>query len=68
VAATPQLSSGALRAVASGWKFSPIFKVLSGEFMTVTTSQDRAPTSTPNQRGEVWGADRNRGRVVVLRY
>jgi hypothetical protein len=50
VAATPQFSSAALRAVASGWRFSPIFKVLSGEFIAVTTSQDRALISTPGQR------------------
>ena len=36
--------------MASGWKFSPIFKALSGGYMSVTTNQDRALNSTPNQR------------------
>src|SRR5262245_28546486 len=38
VAQTPQFSNPTLRAAASGWRFSPIFKVLSGDYLTVTTS------------------------------
>ena len=31
---------------ASGWRFSPIFKILSGGYLSVTTSQDRALNGT----------------------
>jgi hypothetical protein len=44
VAETPQFSNMTLRAVASGWRFSPIFRVLSGEYLAVTTNQDRSLT------------------------
>ena len=50
VAQTPQFSNPTLRAAASGWRFSPIFKVLSGGYLTVTTSQDRALSSLTDQR------------------
>jgi hypothetical protein len=50
VAQTPQFSNSTLRMVASGWRFSPIFKVLSGSFMSITTSQDRSLTGIVNQR------------------
>ena len=50
VAETPEFSNPRLRAVASGWKFSPIFRVLSGGYLTVTTSQDRAMNGMINQR------------------
>jgi hypothetical protein len=50
VAATPEFSNPTLRAVASGWRLSPIVKILSGSYMTITTNQDRSLTSTPNQR------------------
>ncbi len=50
VAETPQFSSAMLRSFASGWRFSPIFKALTGSYMSVTTSQDRALNSTANQR------------------
>jgi hypothetical protein len=39
-----------LRAVGSGWRLSPIFKLLSGGFLTVTTSQDRALNGVGSQR------------------
>jgi hypothetical protein len=42
VAETPRFANPTLRAVGSGWRFSPILKLLSGGFLTVTTSQDRA--------------------------
>ncbi len=44
VAETPQFSNSTLRAVASGWRLSPIFRVLSGEYLAVTTNQDRSLT------------------------
>jgi hypothetical protein len=50
VAETPRFSNPALRAVGSGWRLSPIFKILSGGFLTVTTSQDRALNAVGNQR------------------
>ena len=50
VASTPQFSNGTLRALASGWRLSPIFKILTGSYMSVTTSRDIALTTTANQR------------------
>jgi len=50
VAETPRFSSAVLRAVGSGWRLSPIFKILSGGFLTVTTSQDRALNGVGSQR------------------
>jgi hypothetical protein len=50
VAATPQFSNPALRVVASNWRFSPIVKVMSGSYFSVTTSTDRALDGTPNQK------------------
>ena len=44
VARTRQLANPALRALGSGWQVSPIFKILSGDSMTVTTTQDRSLT------------------------
>ncbi len=39
---TPQFSSGALRALATGWKVSGILRILSGNFMTVVPGRDNA--------------------------
>ena len=50
VAETPQFANRTLRAVASGWRFSPIFKILSGSYMSVTTTQDRALNGLSGQR------------------
>ena len=50
VAETPAFSSPALRAVGSNWRFSAILKVLSGESLSVTTSQDRALNGMGGQR------------------
>ena len=50
VAATPQFSNPALRTVGSGWRFSPIFRILSGGYLSVTANQDRALTGTNGQR------------------
>jgi hypothetical protein len=46
VARTPQFSNSTFRAVASGWQFSPIFKILSGDYFSVVTNQDRALTAS----------------------
>jgi hypothetical protein len=50
VAATPQFSNSTLRAIGSGWRFSPILKIMSGSFLNVTTTQDIALSSTLTQR------------------
>jgi hypothetical protein len=50
VAETPRFSNGVLRAVGSGWRLSPILKILSGGFLTITTSQDRALNGVASQR------------------
>ena len=42
LAQTPSFANPTLRAVASGWKFSPIFKILSGDYFSITTSNDQA--------------------------
>jgi hypothetical protein len=35
--------------VASGWRFSPIVRILAGSYLTVTTNQDRALNGIANQ-------------------
>ena len=39
---TPQFSNKGLRAVASGWRISPIFRALTGDHISVATGQDNA--------------------------
>ena len=46
VARTPQFSNSTFRVVASGWQFSPIFKILSGDYFSIVTNQDRALTAS----------------------
>src|SRR5262249_30572123 len=46
---TPQLSSGALRSLLRNWDLSPIMKIRSAQFFTVTTGQDNALTGIGNQ-------------------
>jgi hypothetical protein len=50
VAETPQFSNHTLRLLGSGWRLSPIVKILSGGFVTITTSQDRALNGVGSQR------------------
>jgi len=50
VATTPDFGNSALRMVASRWRFSPILRLRSGTFMTITTSTDVALTGISNQR------------------
>jgi hypothetical protein len=42
VAETPQFSNRTLRVVASRWRLSPIFKLLSGGYLSMSTSSDVA--------------------------
>src|SRR2546425_2347540 len=50
VAETPRFSDSTLRAAASNWRISPIFKILSGGYVTIITSSDIALTAIANQR------------------
>jgi hypothetical protein len=50
VAETPNFSHPVLRALASHWRFSPILKILSGDYMSITTNQDRALSGNTSQR------------------
>lgn len=47
--ATPEFQNAALRAFASDWRFSPLVRIMSGGFYTVTT-RDVALTGVSNQR------------------
>jgi hypothetical protein len=50
VAETPQFSNRTFRFVASGWKLSPIVRILSGGFVSITSTQDRALNGIEQQR------------------
>jgi hypothetical protein len=50
VAETPKFSNATLRTAASGWRFSPIFKIISGQYLSITTTQDRALNGMASQR------------------
>ena len=50
VAETPRFSGAALRMIGSGWRVSPLVKILSGDFLSVTTSQDRMLNGMASQR------------------
>jgi hypothetical protein len=50
VAETPRFSNATLRLIGSGWRISPIFKVISGGYLTITTNQDRALNGMSGQR------------------
>ena len=50
VAEIPRFSNTALRVVGSGWRLSPIFKIISGNYLSVTTNQDRVLNAMANQR------------------
>jgi hypothetical protein len=47
---TPQFANNTTRMLASGWRVAPIFKVVSGEALTVTTTSDVALTAIAGQR------------------
>ena len=60
VAETPQFANPTLRIIGSGWRVSPILKILSGGFLSVTTSSDIALTGITGQHvnqvlGEPYG-------------
>jgi len=50
VAQSPHFSDKVIRNIASGWRLSSIVKILSGDYLSVTTSQDRALTGMAGQR------------------
>jgi hypothetical protein len=50
VASTPQFSNSTLRMVASNWRLSPIVKIMTGSYFSITTSTDRALNGTPTQK------------------
>ena len=39
-----------MRMIASGWRLSPLVRILTGNFMTITTAQDRTLNGSGNQR------------------
>jgi Carboxypeptidase regulatory-like domain/TonB dependent receptor len=47
---TPQFSNSSARMIASGWRIAPLVRILSGNFMTITTAQDRTLNGSGNQR------------------
>ena len=65
VAETPRFSNSMLSTVGSGWRLSTIFKVLSGDHLSVTTNQDRALNYTYAQRvNQVLGSAHGDGSVT----
>jgi hypothetical protein len=50
VAQTPRFSGRALRMIASNWQVSPILKLRTGQYLTVTTGVDNALNGALNQR------------------
>jgi hypothetical protein len=50
VATTPRFATPALRAIASDWMLSVIFRAASGELMNILSGEDRALTGVSNQR------------------
>jgi len=57
VAQSPQFANSTLRMIASGWRLSPILKIMSGRFWTITTSSDVALTAIASQRVNQLQAD-----------
>src|SRR5262249_5447086 len=49
VADSPRFSNTPLRLIGSGWRLSPIFKVLSGDYFDIQSGQDRALNGGGNQ-------------------
>jgi hypothetical protein len=52
VAETPQFASPALRALASGWRLSGIYKRTSGNWLTIQSGQDRQLSGVSGQRAQ----------------
>src|SRR5262249_43964065 len=56
VAETPVFSNSKLRAVGSGWRLSPILKILSGGYLSLSTTTDVALNGmSPQQVSQVLG-------------
>ena len=53
VGETPQFGNNALRAVASGWRWSGIYRWSTGAFMTITSGVDRVLNGVQNQRAQL---------------
>jgi hypothetical protein len=68
VTETPQFAQPSLRAIASGWKISGIFKKSSGSFLTVTSGRDLAFTGINNQRPDQVLTDAYGDRSSLTRY
>jgi hypothetical protein len=52
VGETPQFANTTLRAIASGWRLSGIYRRSSGAWLTITAGTDRALTGIGNQRAQ----------------
>jgi hypothetical protein len=52
VAETPQFANATLRAVATGWRLSGIYRKSSGSWLSVTSGVDRALTGVSSQRAQ----------------
>src|SRR3954462_8811808 len=50
VAETPQFANHSVRMLASGWRVAPLVRILTGNFMTISTAQDRTLNGSGNQR------------------
>jgi hypothetical protein len=57
VAESPQFANRGLRALAGGWRLSPILRMRSGSFFSVTTGQDTALSGIDGQRAEQLRSD-----------
>jgi hypothetical protein len=57
VAETPQFSNRTLRILATGWRFSGIYRRSSGAPLNITAGSDRALTGTTTQRGNQISGD-----------
>jgi hypothetical protein len=60
VATTPRFANAAIRALATGWRLSGIYRVSTGSYMTIQSGQDYALTGITGQRpdqvlGDVYG-------------
>jgi hypothetical protein len=52
VAETPRFANSTLRALAGGWRFSGIYRWLSGTWLSITSGQDRTFSGVASQRAQ----------------
>jgi len=52
VVATPRFANSAIRALATGWRISGIYRWLSGNWLTITSGQDRTLSGVSSQRAQ----------------